>query len=105
MNASELALWRYSVIAPLLHAAANVPLVELARRLAAEPKLGPDGRVAILHRRRVAVVPAFGDGATASDLHGSDLEHAGETGAGGGQRDRRSGLSAGLVESGHRRRL
>lgn len=44
MNASELALWRYSVIAPLLHAAPNVSLVELARRLAAEPKLGPDGQ-------------------------------------------------------------
>lgn len=44
MNASELALWRYSVLAPLLHAAPNVPPTELARRLAAEPKLGPDGR-------------------------------------------------------------
>lgn len=43
MNASELALWRYSVIAPLLHAAPATPLVELARQLAAEPKLGPDG--------------------------------------------------------------
>lgn len=44
MNASELALWRYSVLAPLLHAAPETSLVTLARRLAAEPKLGPDGQ-------------------------------------------------------------
>lgn len=43
MNASELALWRYSVVAPLLHAAPGTSPAELARRLAAEPKLGPDG--------------------------------------------------------------
>jgi transposase len=48
MNASELALFRYSVIAPLLHAAPEVSLVELARRLAAEPKLGLDGAPAAL---------------------------------------------------------
>lgn len=42
MNASELALWRYSIIAPLLHAAPGVSLLELARQLAAEPKLGPN---------------------------------------------------------------
>lgn len=44
MNASsELALWRYSVLAPLLHAAPTTSLAELARQLALEPKVGPDG--------------------------------------------------------------
>ena len=40
---SELALWRYSIIAPLLHRAAGVSLTELARELAAQPKTGPHG--------------------------------------------------------------
>ncbi len=44
MSASETALWRYSVIAPLLHVAPDAPLTDLARRLAAEPKQGPDGK-------------------------------------------------------------
>jgi transposase InsO family protein len=68
MNASELVLWRYSVIAPLLHAAPDVPLTELARRLAAEPKLGMDGRPSALspetilrwlRRYRVAGLPGL----------------------------------------------
>jgi transposase InsO family protein len=68
MNASELALWRYSVIAPLLHAAPGVPLAELARGLAAEPKLGPGGQpVALsaetilrwLRRYRIGGLPAL----------------------------------------------
>jgi transposase len=40
---SELALWRFSVIAPLLHRAPNVSLTALARELAAEAKHSPDG--------------------------------------------------------------
>lgn len=43
MDASDLALWRYSVIAPLLHAAPGTSHAELARSLALEPKLGPNG--------------------------------------------------------------
>ncbi|MBI2933276.1 MAG: helix-turn-helix domain-containing protein [Planctomycetes bacterium] len=43
MNASELALWRYSVLAPLLHAAPNMSLAEIARQLSVQPKVGPDG--------------------------------------------------------------
>jgi len=43
MARSELALWRFSLIAPLLHRAPHVSLAELARRLAAEVKNGPDG--------------------------------------------------------------
>ena len=39
----ELALWRFSLIAPLLHRAPNVSLTEMARQLAAEVKLAPDG--------------------------------------------------------------
>jgi hypothetical protein len=44
MNPSDLALFRYSVIAPLLHVAPKTSLAELARGLAAEPKVRPDGR-------------------------------------------------------------
>jgi len=43
MQASELALWRYSLVAPLLHAAPLVSRTELARQLAREPKVGPEG--------------------------------------------------------------
>jgi putative transposase len=43
MAKSELALWRFSLIAPLLHRAPNVSLAELARQLAAEVKNSPDG--------------------------------------------------------------
>jgi transposase InsO family protein len=43
MHASDLALWRYSVIAPLLHLAPDTSLASLARTLASEPKLGPAG--------------------------------------------------------------
>jgi len=44
MSASELALFRYSVIAPLLHLAPGSSRVEAARQLAAEAKFGLDGR-------------------------------------------------------------
>lgn len=40
---SELALWRYSVIAPLLHRAPGVSLTQMARELAAQVKTGPHG--------------------------------------------------------------
>lgn len=43
MPDSERALWRFSLIAPLLHRAANVSLTEMARQLAAEVKHGTDG--------------------------------------------------------------
>lgn len=43
MENSELALWRYSIIAPLLHRPNGVSLTELARELAAHPKTGPHG--------------------------------------------------------------
>lgn len=43
MAQSELALWRFSLIAPLLHRAPNVSLAELARQLAAEVKNSRDG--------------------------------------------------------------
>lgn len=43
MDASELALWRYSVIAPLLHVSAETSRRELARSLAREPKVAMDG--------------------------------------------------------------
>jgi transposase InsO family protein len=43
MNPSELALWRYSIIAPLLHVAPGSSVAELARTLASEPKIGPKG--------------------------------------------------------------
>jgi len=42
MTTSDNALWRYSVIAPLLHLGGE-SLLDAARRLAAEPKTGPDG--------------------------------------------------------------
>jgi transposase InsO family protein len=42
MTTSDTALWRYSVIAPLLHLGGE-SLIDAARRLAAEPKTGSDG--------------------------------------------------------------
>jgi transposase InsO family protein len=48
MAASDLALWRYSVIAPLLHAQPASSLAELARALAAEPKIGPESDPVVL---------------------------------------------------------
>lgn len=43
MESSELALWRYSVIAPLLHRPPGTSLSGLARDLAAQVKQRPDG--------------------------------------------------------------
>jgi len=43
MAQSELALWRFSLIAPLLHRAPNVSLATMARQLAAEVKNSPEG--------------------------------------------------------------
>lgn len=48
MNHSEFALWRFSLIAPLLHRAPNVSLAELSRQLAAEVKTAPDGAPALM---------------------------------------------------------
>ena len=42
MSPSEQALWRFSLIAPLLHRAPGVSITEMARRLSAEVKHGPD---------------------------------------------------------------
>ena len=44
MPDDEVALWRFALIAPLLHRAPNVSLTELARQLAAEVRHRPDGR-------------------------------------------------------------
>lgn len=43
MNISDTALWRYSVIAPLLHRSPGESLLDAARRIAAEVKTAPDG--------------------------------------------------------------
>jgi transposase len=43
MDASELALWRYSVIAPLLHHAGAASLLELARTIAHDVLRGLTG--------------------------------------------------------------
>lgn len=43
MDYSELALWRFSLIAPLLHRAPNVSITAMATQLAAESKNDPDG--------------------------------------------------------------
>lgn len=48
MDHSELALWRFSLIAPLLHRAPNVSAAELARQLAVEVKNSPDGAPVLL---------------------------------------------------------
>ena len=43
MPDDELALWRFSLIAPLLHRAPGVSLTQMARQLTAEAKYAPDG--------------------------------------------------------------
>lgn len=43
MPHAEQALWRFSLIAPLLHRVPGVSLTEMARQLSAEVKHGPDG--------------------------------------------------------------
>lgn len=43
MPDDELALWRFSLIAPLLHRAPEVSLTAMARQLAAEVRRAPDG--------------------------------------------------------------
>lgn len=48
MTDSKLALWRFSLIAPMLHRAPNVSLAELARQLAAEVKHGLDDTPVLL---------------------------------------------------------
>jgi len=48
MTHSELALWRFSLIAPLIHRAPNVSLAEMARQLATEIKNDPDGAPVLL---------------------------------------------------------
>ncbi len=47
MESSELALWRYSVIAPLLHRGAGVSVTQMAGELAAQVKQGPDGTIRV----------------------------------------------------------
>jgi transposase len=42
MENSELALWRYSILAPLLHLPEGSSLTQTARELAAQVKFGPD---------------------------------------------------------------
>ena len=51
MDASELALWRYSVIAPLLHRPPSASLSGTARDLATQVKQRPDGLNGFLCRR------------------------------------------------------
>lgn len=53
METSDLALWRYSVIAPLLHAAPSTSKTELARALAMEAKRGANGEAATLSPQTV----------------------------------------------------
>lgn len=48
MANSELALWRYGVIAPLLHRAEGRSLSEMARELAAQVRFGPDAEPALV---------------------------------------------------------
>lgn len=48
MTNSELALWRFSLIAPLLHRAPNVSVTEMAAQLAVEIKQDPDGAPVLL---------------------------------------------------------
>lgn len=47
-SVSELALWRFSLIAPLIHRAPGVSITEMASQLAAEMKSGPDGAPVLL---------------------------------------------------------
>lgn len=42
MTISNIALWRYSIIAPLLHRVPGESLLDCARRLAVETKIGPN---------------------------------------------------------------
>lgn len=46
--ACELALWRFSLIAPLLHRAPGVSITEMSRQIAAEIKSAPDGSPVLL---------------------------------------------------------
>jgi putative transposase len=48
MQNSERALWRFSLIGPLLHLPPGVSLTHLARELAAQVKTGPDGEPAFV---------------------------------------------------------
>ena len=48
MTHSELALWRFSLIAPLLHRAPNVSATAMAAQLAVEIKQDPDGAPVLL---------------------------------------------------------
>jgi transposase InsO family protein len=48
MTNSELALWRFSLIAPLLHRAPNVSVTAMAAQLAVEIKQDPDGAPVLL---------------------------------------------------------
>lgn len=48
MPQSELSLWRFSLMAPLLHRAPGVSLSQMARQLAAEVKHGPDDAPVLL---------------------------------------------------------
>ena len=47
-SVSELALWRFSLIAPLLHRAPGVSITEMARQISAEIKSDPDGAPVLL---------------------------------------------------------
>ncbi len=53
MDASDLALWRYSVIAPLLHAAPGTSKTDLARTLAMESKRAANGDATTLSAQTV----------------------------------------------------
>lgn len=53
MDASDLALWRYSVIAPLLHVGPETSRKELARSLAMQPKLDLNGAAVTLSAQTV----------------------------------------------------
>ena len=50
MSASERALWRFSVLAPLLHPLPGVSLTAFARDLAAHVKTGSDGEPVVVSR-------------------------------------------------------
>jgi putative transposase len=70
MPTSERALWRFSLIAPLLHRAAGVSLTAMARQLATEVKTAPTGELVLvapetllrwLRRYEAGGVPALED--------------------------------------------
>ena len=48
MENNELALWRYALIAPLLHRAPEISVTAMAQQLAAEVKYRPDGQSMLL---------------------------------------------------------